>query len=84
MDNELFRQKIRLLTDDKLKELLQLRTRGNHEIMELAEEEATERGISFDNIEPRTVDENKEKTKKDEGIDWMYQIALFLSESDAP
>ena len=84
MDKELFRQKIRLLTDDKLKELLQLRTRGNHEIMELAEKEASERGISFDDIDPRIRDDKKEKTQEEKGADWMFEIALFLSETDGP
>ena len=82
MDKELFAEKIRLLNDDRLRQLLQLRTKGNHEIMELAETEATRRGISTDDIEPMTKDDKRQKTKNDEGTDWMLELARFLSEQD--
>lgn len=81
MDKNFYIQKIERLSDDKLKELLQLRNDGNLEIITLAENEAVKRGI-----DPRTVDvaERKSKSlearsKKDEGVNWMSFLADFLS-----
>lgn len=78
MDRKFLAEKIRQLSDDKLKELLQLRSKGNHLIIALAEREAHERGISIDEIEPRIKHDNGEKTKPDEGINWMLVLAELL------
>lgn len=79
MDHEFFVQKIKQLTDEKLKELIQLKTKGNREIIELAEKEAALRGIDLATIEPRVVEEREKiKTKDDKGINWMWHIAEFF------
>ena len=80
MDKELFIRKIKQLTDEKLKELIQLKTKGNRDIIELAEKEAIARGIDLETIEPRVVEGGgeKTKTKDDKGINWMWHIAQFL------
>ena len=77
MDKELLDQKIKQLSDDKLKELLQLRTKGNHEIIELAEKEAIKRGISIEEIETKLRNNIGLKTKEKEGIDWMMALFSF-------
>lgn len=65
MNKEFYTQKIKQLTDDRLKELLQLRTKENKEIMELAEKEALERGIDPEAI-TRELGGGKIKSKKKE------------------
>jgi hypothetical protein len=80
MDKEFYDRKIRQLTDDKLKELLQLRNKENWEIMELAEKEAIERGIDLETIEAKVKQDGGEnKIKKEVGISWPSVLADILS-----
>lgn len=58
MDRRFYTQKIRKLSDDKLKELLQLRTAENMELIAIAQNEAARRGI-----DPKTIEVNEEKVK---------------------
>ena len=80
MDKDLFAGKIKQLTDEKLKELIQLKTKGNRNIIELAEKEAVDRGIDLESIEPRNAENRGDeiKTKEDKGINWMWHIAQFF------
>lgn len=82
MDKELYARKIKQLTDEKLKELVQLKTKGNHSIIELAEKEAVDRGIDLATIDVRIKETGQEKnrTKEDKGINWMWVITNFFNE----
>lgn len=82
MDNEFFLPKIKQLTDERLKELIRLKTKENQKIIALAEKEAVDRGIDLKTIDLGAVEngQEKKKTKKDEGVNWMGVIADFLSE----
>jgi hypothetical protein len=79
LDKEFYAQKIKQLTDDRLKELLQLRNKEILDIIGLAEKEAIERGIDLRTIEPKTNEEQGTKTKKEEGISWPSVLADILS-----
>ncbi|MFN8334469.1 MAG: hypothetical protein U0U09_05025 [Cyclobacteriaceae bacterium] len=81
MDNEFYTRKIKQLTDERLKELIQLKTMENQEIVALAEKEAIDRGIDLETIAARIHENNpsKHKTKQDEQVNWMGVIADFLS-----
>ena len=81
MDKEFYARKIKQLTDDKLKELLQLRNKQNLEIMELAEIEAIERGIDLETIAAkRNQDQgDRTKSKEEDGISWPSVLADILS-----
>ena len=80
IDKELFAQKIEQLPDERLKELIQLKTKSNEEIIALAEHEALRRGIDIDSIDIGKSEKGREqnKTKKKEGINWTWVIADFL------
>ena len=69
MHKELFVQKIKQLTDERLKELILLKTKGNKDIIQLAETEAVERGIDLKSIEPRIVEDEQMKNKTKENKD---------------
>lgn len=81
MDYEFYSRKIKQLTDERLKELIQLKTKENQEIVALAEKEAIDRGIDLETIDARIPDnkQKKDKTKQDEQVDWMGCIADFLN-----
>lgn len=81
MDNEFYTRKIKQLTDERLKELIQLKTKENQEIVALAENEAIDRGIDLETIAARIPENNpsKHKTKQDQQVNWMGVIADFLS-----
>lgn len=81
MDYEFYSRKIKQLTDERLKELIQLKTKENQEIIVLAEKEAIDRGIDLETIAARIPDnkQKKDKTKQDEQVDWMGGIADFLN-----
>lgn len=81
MDYEFYSRKIKQLTDERLKELIQLKTKWNQEIVALAEKEAVDRGIDLETIAARIPDnkQKKDKTKQDEQVDWMGGIADFLN-----
>jgi hypothetical protein len=78
MDNEYFEQRINQLTDDKLKELLQLRNRENLEIMKLAEKEAIERGVDLTTVEINIKQSERTKSKNSEGVIWRSILADIL------
>lgn len=78
MNNEFYFRKIQQLTDDKLKELLQLRTKDNTEIINLAEAEALKRGIDITTIESRPKNQTRTKSKKDEEFSWTEFLAYFI------
>jgi hypothetical protein len=82
MDKKLFIQKIEQLSNDKLKELLQLRNKANSEILILAETEAKKRGIDPDAIEASETTSKPLKTKpeKEEDVNWLGVLASLLSE----
>lgn len=83
MDSEFFTQKIKQLTNEKLKELIRLKTKENREIVELAEKEAIERGIDLATIDPRIkeISHKKKMPKSSEGLYWMSVLAQFLNEN---
>jgi len=81
MDKNFFIQKIEQLTDDKLKELLQFRTKANAEIMSLAEHEAIKRGIDPSTI-PKTTNRarpSQAKSNSEEEISWLRILGFFVS-----
>jgi hypothetical protein len=78
-DKEFYTRKIKQLTDDKLKELLQLRSKENLHIIELAENEAIKRGIDLGAIEPKPMRGKETKTKNEKGINWPGVLADILS-----
>jgi hypothetical protein len=80
MDKEFYVRKIRQLTDDKLKELLELRTKDNLEIINLAEQEALKRGIDITPIESRPNRQNNTKSKKDKEFSWAKFLLYFIPE----
>jgi len=80
MDREFYFRKIQQLTDDRLKELLQLRTKDNVEIIRLAEAEALKRGIDITTIEPRPKNQTNTKSKKDKEFSWANFLAYFIPE----
>jgi hypothetical protein len=66
MERDFFRRKIRNLSHDKLRELLQLRNPANREITDLAVEEAKRRGIDLPFVSPpkdKTVSLNDDVTR---------------------
>lgn len=80
IDTEFYIRKIQQLSDDKLKELLQLRTKENADIMDLAETEAIKRGIDVKGI-PADMKAQTLGTKEnqDEGVSWTNVLADILS-----
>ncbi|HSF71724.1 MAG TPA: hypothetical protein VLA25_05480 [Methylotenera sp.] len=82
MENEFFLPKIKQLTDERLKELIRLKTKENQKIIALAEKEAVDRGIDLKTIDLGAVEngQDKNKTKEDKGLNWLGVIADFLSE----
>lgn len=81
MDKNFYIRKIRELPDEKLIELLQHRTRENHEIMVLAEKEAIDRGMDLQSLDtPRNNATRKtSKQEKETGITWKDILGDFLS-----
>jgi hypothetical protein len=81
MDKEFYIGKIQQLTDDKLKELLQLRTKENLQIISLAEIEATRRGIDLKTIQTEPLkSQTGRKSKKDKEFNWTNFLANFIPE----
>ena len=78
MDKEYFKRRLNQLTDDKLKELLQLRNKENLEIMKLAEKEAIERGVDVAAIEVDISKSERTKSKNSEGVIWRSILADIL------
>jgi hypothetical protein len=78
-DTEFYIRKIQQLSDDKLKELLQLRTKENADIMDIADREAIKRGIDPHIISANNTEKEKKETKKDEGVSWTSVLADILS-----
>ncbi len=81
MDIEFYIRKIEQLSDDKLRELLQLRTKENADIMDIAEREAIKRGIDLQSI---PGDKNRDqkpgtKEKNNKGVSWTNVLADILS-----
>lgn len=81
MDKEFYIRKIRQLSNEKLKELFQYRTKENQEIMALAEKEAVDRGIDPEslNTAPNNARRKTEKTKNEKGITWKDILGDILS-----
>ena len=81
MDKQFYRQKIRQLSDDRLRELLQLKNNENSEIMIVAENEALKRGIDLATIkiETKVKKEGQKKPKKEKGVNWTGVLADILS-----
>lgn len=81
-DTEFYIRRIELLSDDKLKELLQLNTKENAAIMQVAEQEATKRGIDPNSIRvDKAIHQKREtKAKKDGGVSWANILADIFSE----
>lgn len=81
MDKDFYMRKIRQLSNEKLIELLQHRTRENHEIMALAEKEASDRGMDLQSLDtPRSNTTRKiSRQKKDTGITWKYILGEIVS-----
>jgi hypothetical protein len=69
MDREFYVRKIKQLTDDKLKKLLQLRNKENLEIMGLAEIEAFEGALTWGQLQRNQTKimekEQNQKRKKE-------------------
>jgi hypothetical protein len=78
MDKGYFEREIKQLTDDKLKELLQLRNKENLEIMKLAEKEAIDRGVALETIEAKIKQSERTKSKNIEGRIWPSILADVL------
>jgi hypothetical protein len=81
IDTEFYIQKIQQLSDDKLKELLQLRTKENADIMNIAESEAIKRGIDVQSIPADKAGHQKLETKEknEKGVSWTTVLADILS-----
>lgn len=80
MDREFYLRKIQQLTDDKLKELLKLRTKDNFEIISLAEAEALKRGIDINTIDLTTESKNTAKSKEEKEFRWTEFLTYFIPE----
>ena len=80
MDKEFFIGKIEKLSDDTLKELLKMRMKSNAEILKLAENEATKRGIDTAAIpmNPNRARPSKPKSNGDDEIDWLAILGFFV------
>ncbi len=81
VDTEFYIRRIEELSDDRLKELLQLNTEENAAIMQVAEREATKRGIDPNSIRVEKAVHQKlvTKEKKDEGVNWASILADIFS-----
>ena len=81
IDTEFYIRKIQQLSDDKLKELLALRTKENVDIMDIAGREAIKRGIDPHSISADNAGQQKTgtKEKKDDGVNWTGVLADILS-----
>lgn len=81
MNKELFILKISNLSDEKLKELLQFRNQANHEIISLAEIEASKRGIDPTSILPtvKPVNHHTKQSDDEDRTNWFRILAEFLS-----
>lgn len=81
MDKDFYMRKIRQLSNEKLIELLQHRTRENHEIMVLAEKEASDRGMDLQSLDTprRNTPTNTSRQKKDTGITWKDILGEIVS-----
>jgi uncharacterized protein YajQ (UPF0234 family) len=77
MKKELYTQKIEQLTDDKLKQLLSLRTAENSEIIDIASKEAIKRGIDPETIEAKSKSPQTNSKKEKKNI-WTYILLGIL------
>jgi hypothetical protein len=81
IDTEFYIRKIQQLSDEKLKELLALRTKENRDIMDIADREAIKRGIDPHSISAENAGQRNigTKQKKDDGVNWAGVLADILS-----
>jgi hypothetical protein len=79
MDKDLFLRKITALSDDNLKDLLQLTWEHPSEVKKLAEAEALKRGIDLQTIPnvERTTNTGR-FSQEESGINWKLLLAEFL------
>lgn len=80
MDKEFYFRRIQQLTDDKLRELLQLRKKNNTQIISMAETEALKRGIDIATIESQPKSQTDTKSNKDKEFSWIEFIGHFIPE----
>lgn len=78
MDKGYFEREIKQLTDNKLKELLQLRNKENLEIIKLAEKEAIERGVDLETIRVNIKQTERTTSENGEGRIWPSILADVL------